>query len=119
VEKAWIAKVRVLFFPLAARGDGGEDRSKYERLAIPFTFKPQLSFLEALVATFGALLRVFLGSLLFAVWGTYSLVAWTTIRNQFWRVGVQLPLFLLFLLIFALLMLAIAALVRTVSSMLR
>ncbi len=117
VEKVWIAKARGLFFPLAAQSDGGEDRSEYERLAIPFTFKPQLSFVEALIATVGAFLRVFLGSLLFAVWGAYGLVAWTKIRNPFLRVGAELPLFLLFLLSFALLTLAISALVRTISRM--
>jgi hypothetical protein len=97
--------------------DGGEEepRPEHERLAIPFTFKPQLSFPEALVATAGALLRILLGSLLFAVWGTFSLVSWAAIRNPFWRIGVQLPLFLLFLLSLSLLMLAIAALVRTIA----
>jgi hypothetical protein len=120
VKNAWIAKFRALLFPLAAdRGDGEEDRSVYERFEIPYTFKPHLSFLEALIATAGAVFRIFLGSLLFAVWGTYSLVAWTAIRSPFWRIVVQLPLFLLFLLLFGLLMLAIAALVRTISFWLR
>jgi hypothetical protein len=115
----WIAKMRGLFFPLADQADGEKDRSVYERFEIPFTFKPHLSFVEALIATAGALLRIFLGSLLFAVWGTYSLVAWSAIRNPFWRVGTQLPLLVLFLLSFCLLMLAIAALVRTISRRVR
>jgi hypothetical protein len=113
-----IAMARALLFPTTYGGEE-EARPEHERLAIPFTFKPQLSFSEALVATAGALLRILLGSLLFAIWGTYSLVAWGAIRNPFWRIGVQLPLFLLFLLSLSLLMLAIAALVRTISLKLR
>jgi hypothetical protein len=106
-------------FPTIDRSVEEEARFRNERFAIPYTFKPQLSFSEALVATAGALLRILLGSLLFAIWGTYSLVAWTTIRDPFLRVGVQLPLFLLFLVSFSLLMLVIAALVRTISLRLR
>lgn len=105
--------------PFSDRGDGGPDRSVFERFAIPYTFKPNLSFLEAVIATAAAFLRVFLGSLLFAVWGTYSLVAWTSIRNPFWRVGALLPLLLLFFISFASLMFAIAALVRVISIRLR
>ena len=114
-----ITAALALLFPTIDRDDKEEARSKYERFAIPFTFKPQLSFPEALVATAGALLRILLGSLLFAVWGTYSLVVWAAIRNPFWRISVQLPLFLLFLVSFSLLMQAIAALVRTISRRLR
>jgi hypothetical protein len=113
-----MAMARAILFPTIDRGEA-EARPEFERLAIPFTFKPQLSFSEALVATAGALLRIFLGSLLFAVWGTYSLVAWAAIRSPFWRISVQLPLFLLFLISFSMLMLAIAALVRTISLRLR
>ena len=43
------------------------DRPGYERFAIPYSFKPRLSLVEALVASLGAFLRIFLGSLLFAV----------------------------------------------------
>jgi hypothetical protein len=114
VKNVYLAKARALLLPPTDRGVGVEDRSVYERFAIPFTFKPQLSFTEALIAAAGACLRIFLGSLLFAVWGTYSLVSWTAIRIPFWRICVLLLMFLLFLLSFALLMLGIAALVRAV-----
>ena len=114
MKKSWITKTSALLLPPTELGDGGGDRSVYERFAIPFTFKPRLSFTEAVIATAGAFLRVFLGSLLFAVWGIYSLVVWTAIRNLFWRIGVLLPLFLLFLLSFALLMLAISALIKMI-----
>ena len=68
-----------------------------------------------MVAATGACLRIFLGSLLFAVWGTYSLETWGAIRSYFWRAAALLPLLVLFLLAFAVLMLAISALVRTLS----
>jgi hypothetical protein len=86
-----------------------DDRSEYQRLAIPFTFKPQLSFLEAVIAALAAFLRIFLGSLLFAVCGAYTLLAWSRIRNVIWRVAAMVPLTLMFLLLFAVLMLAISA----------
>jgi hypothetical protein len=119
MRNAYITRARALLFPAGVRADSEEDRSGYERCAIPHTFKPQLSFLEAVVATIGAFLRVLLGCLVFAVWGTYSLFAWSMIRNPFWRVGVQLPLFLSFIVSFVLIMLAIAALVRAASRGLR
>jgi hypothetical protein len=119
MRNAHIARARALLFSADVRADVGEHRSAYERCAIPYTFKPQLSFLEALVAAAGAFLRVLLGCLSFAVWGTYSLFAWSMIRNPFWRIGVQLPLFLSFILSFVLIMLAIAALVRAASQGLR
>jgi hypothetical protein len=119
VKTPCIATALALLFPPIGRGDEEEARATHERFAIPFTFKPHLSFSEALVATAGALSRILLGSLLFAIWGTYSLVAWATIRSTFWRVSVQLLLFLLFLLSFSLLMMAIGALVRALSLKLR
>ena len=115
VKSAWIARACALLFQMTAPGDPGVERSGYERFAIPYTFKPQLSFAEALVAVAASLLRIFLGSLLFAIWGTYSLLAWTAVRNYFWRAAALLPLFVLFLLSFVVLMLAISALARTLS----
>lgn len=87
-------------------------RSVGERFAIPHTFQPQLGVIQALVGIGGALLRIFLGSLLFAVWGTYSLVAWSAIGNRFSRVAALVALSFLFLLSFTVLMLAISALAR-------
>lgn len=86
-----------------------EDRSPYERFAIPFTFKPQLGLDEALIAAGAAFLRILFGSVLFAVWGVYSVLAWTSIRSLVWRAGALLLLFIVFLLAVALLMAAIAA----------
>lgn len=100
-------------FPVESNGVDPA-RSSYERFAIPYSFKPRLSIREAVVAAGGALLRIFFGSLLFAVWGTYSFLAWSTIRNVFLRGVVLTILVVLFAVSMALLMLAISALVRIV-----
>jgi hypothetical protein len=114
VNTSLLDKLRELTaFPVESNGvDPG--RSSYERFAIPYSFKPRLSFAEAVVAAGGALLRIFLGSFLFAVWGTYSFLAWSTIRNFFLRGIVLVVLIVLFAVCMALLMLAISALVRMV-----
>ena len=64
---------------------GYVERSSYERFAIPYTFKPQLSLGEAFIAACGAFLRILFGSLLFAFFGAYILLAWTSIHNVFLR----------------------------------
>ena len=91
------------------------DRGVHERFAIPYSFKPQLTLAQAAIAAVVAFLRIFLGSLLFAVWGAYSLAAWTSIRSPFWRIAVVLPMAAGFLLSFCLLMIAISALDRSRS----
>jgi hypothetical protein len=90
-------------------------RSAYERFAIPHSFKPRLSLTEAAVAAGGAALRIFLGSLLFAVWGTYSLMAWGAVQNVFLRGVMVLFLLALFVVLLAALMLAISGLGRMIS----
>lgn len=102
-----------LSLPVKA-GEGAELRSAYERFAIPYSFKPQLSFAEAVVAAIGAFIRVFLGCLLFAVWGSYSLFTWSAIRNPLLRVAAELPMFLLFVITTAALMIAITSLVKSI-----
>lgn len=106
-------KIRELFVSPEDLSALDPERSEYERFAIPYSFKPQLSFAQALVAAGGAFLRILLGSLLFAVWGTYTFLAWSTVRNVFQRIVVLLALFLLFVASAALLLLAISALVRS------
>jgi hypothetical protein len=108
LEKLWL-----LLFP-AVEQPGG-NRNAPERLAIPFTFPPRLTFLEAVVAAIGAFLRIFLGCLLFAVCGTYSLFAWSTIHNPLLRVGAVMVLLVLFLFSLALLLVTIAFLTRISS----
>jgi hypothetical protein len=107
------AKLReLLVSPVARDGRDEPGRSEYERLAIPHTFKPQLSLGEAAIAAAGAFLRILFGSLLFAVWGTYTFLAWNMVRNVLLRGLVLLVLLVLFAAMFVLLMLGIAALVR-------
>jgi len=111
VKNPWVAKVRALFVaPVERPHQGG--RPTYQRLAVPFTFKPALSFGEAMIGALGAFLRIFLGSILFGVYGWNALVTWNAIRSPFWRVAAIPPMILVFLLVFALLMAAISALVR-------
>ncbi|MGD0617364.1 MAG: hypothetical protein ABSB67_06860 [Bryobacteraceae bacterium] len=115
MNTSWVVRVRTLLFPPADRDDQARDRSAYSRLTIPHSFKPQLSVVEAFVAAATAFLRIFLGCLLFAVWGTYTLAAWSTIQNLFLRVAAVFVMFLLFLLVVFSLMLAGAALARMLS----
>lgn len=96
--------------------DRDPNRSEYERFATPFTFKPRLSFFEAVVEVFASFFRIVLGCLLFAVWGTYSLLVWFHISNFFLRFLALLALLLAFFTALIVLMVAIAAMVRFVSS---
>jgi len=115
VNTLWVVRARTLLFPPAELNDHAVDRSKYSRLAIPHSFKPQLSVVEAFVAAVAAFLRIFLGSLLFAVWGTYTLAAWSRIQNLFLRLGAIIALFALFALVVLSLMMVWAALARRLS----
>ena len=115
MKTSWTARARALLFPPAVHDDRAADRCVHERFAIPYTFKPQLSLAEAFIAATVALLRIFVGSLLFAVCGTYTLVAWSNIQSLFLRVAAVLSLVLLFLVSLFLLMLASSALTRIYS----
>jgi hypothetical protein len=86
----------------------------YERLAIPHSFKPQLSVSQAVIAAGGALLRIILGSLLFAIWGTYSFLVWSTIPNLFLRFLLLLVMLALFAFLMALMLVGISALLRMI-----
>jgi hypothetical protein len=85
-------------------------QSEFERFAIPHTFAPRLSLLDAVVFSLTALARIFLGSLLFALWGVCALTAWTAIHNPLLRVLAVTPLVLAFLLTLALTMIGITLL---------
>ena len=108
---SWTAKLRELLV-VGPASDIDPNRPSYERLAIPHSFKPQLSLGEAAISAAGAFLRIFFGSVLFAVWGAYTLHAWSTIHNLFLRGGAVMLLFILFVGSFALLLLGISGLVR-------
>jgi hypothetical protein len=113
VKSSLLEKLRELL-PSPNPAESDPSRSAYERFALPHSFKPSLTFLEALVSIGGALLRIFFGSLLFAVWGTYTLQAWNAIHNSVLRVATVLTLFALFAILFASLMYAILMLVKSV-----
>lgn len=84
----------------------------YRRFYLPYMFKPELSLAEAAIAAFAAFVRIFFGSLLFAFYGWYSMVAWSAIRSPWLRAAALPPIVAVFLLLFALLMAAISAVVR-------
>jgi hypothetical protein len=90
----------------AAATEAAEGRSSYERFAIPFQFHPQLSVSDAVVLALRALLRIFLGSILFGVWGAYALMAWTSIHNRYLLTAAMVPMFALFLTLLAGMMIA-------------
>ncbi len=107
-----LAKLRTFLIPPDDRDVADPARSVYERFALPHTFKPQLSLSEALISVAGAFLRILLGSILFGFSGAYTILAWNSIRNLFWRVLAVLLLVCVFVISFTFLMLAISALVR-------
>jgi hypothetical protein len=94
------------------REDNGGDRSPYERFAIPYQFQPTLSVAEAVRASLRTFLRIFLGSLLFGVWGAYALLLWTSVGNAFLRVAAMIPMIALFLVLLCGLLIATTLLVR-------
>lgn len=115
MNTSWVVRARTLLFPPAEPEDRTRDRSAYSRLAIPHSFKPQLSVVEAFVAATTAFLRIFLGCLLFAFWGAYTLAAWSRIPNLLVRLAAELALMLLFLTVCLLLLAASSALARILS----
>jgi len=112
MKSSLLDRLRARLFPLLEQHQRASGRPIHERFAIPYSFKPRLSVTEAVIATAAAFLRIFLGSLLFAFWGAYSLAALNRIRSWFWRVAVAPILIVLFLVLLALLMLAVSALAR-------
>jgi hypothetical protein len=83
------------------------NRSTFEQFAVPHMFQPKLTVAGAVISVLGALARMFLGSLLFAVWGAYSFLAWQEIRHPLARAALAIASPALFLAAFAGLMIAI------------
>ncbi len=94
------------------RPHGSAGKWRRANFALPYSFKPQLTLLEAALAACMAFVRIVLGCLLFAVWGSYTLAAWSHLRGQWWRVPVILLMFGLFVVSFTGLMLSISAVAR-------
>jgi hypothetical protein len=113
--KASFARIRAMLFHPSELHARSADRPAYERLAVPFTFPPQLSVVEALCATAGAFVRIVLGSMLFAAWGAASFLAWAKPWHLFWRLLALVLLLCLFLSVAAAVMLSISWAVRAIT----
>lgn len=59
--------------------------SPLEKFAVPHQFQPRLSFYGALVAIAGALVRIFLGSLIGALWGVQIWLAFASTHSTAWK----------------------------------
>jgi hypothetical protein len=97
-------------------GEPDQERSEYERFAIPYSFKPRMSVRQAAEASLIAFLRIFLGSLLFALWGSPTLALLSRIPNWPLRIVVFTPLLVLFAICFALLMRSISRIASAVRT---
>jgi hypothetical protein len=100
-----------IIYPVKGRGQ----RTIADRFAIPHTFPPELTITQALVRVGGALMRICLGSLLFALWGVGSLMVWSAVANPFLRVLALLPLLAVFLATATGVMLGVTAVVKWLS----
>ena len=87
-----------------------------ERLAVPHTFQPRMSLGAATFAAVVALVRIFLGSMLFAVWGGCIWALWAMIRNPVWRYVALVPLIAGLVVTMGLLMIGISVCARRLKS---
>jgi hypothetical protein len=85
------------------------EMSGQPRFPIPYDFKPNLSFVEALVAIAASLCRIILGCLLFAVWAVCTLQTWNAIHGGIWRAFALILAIVVFVVLFAALLIAISA----------
>ena len=90
-------------------------RSIAERFGVPHTFNPDLTPAAAVVALLGALARIVLGSLLFALWGVSTAMVWNAAGSPLWEWVSLVLMILLFLAAPAALMIAISSAVRALS----
>lgn len=86
--------------------------SVYERFAIPYTFKPQMGLLEAILSALAAFLRICCGCLWFAVWGAYTYWICAAIPVLLFRPFAFVVLLAVFLLGFGFMMQAVSALLH-------
>jgi hypothetical protein len=98
--------------PVQAGRAARTNRSLYQRFAIPHLFQPELTPSQALTAALRAFLRIFLGSVLFAVCGAYSLLLWTKIPNLFLRIAAMITMLALFLVLLGGVLIATTLLLR-------
>ncbi len=95
------------------------ETAPFERLAVPHTFQPRLTWGGAAIAVIMGIVRMVLASLLFAVWGTCIWMVWAAIHNWILRSVIVVPLVAGFCVTLLLLMVGISvceARVRTVAN---
>ncbi len=92
-----------------------EARTGAQRFGIPHTFNEALALPDALLAVVQAMARIFLGCLVFAIWGTLAMWLWSEISNVFLRFLVLVPVLVLFLVSFVALMAGISTMTKAVS----
>jgi hypothetical protein len=116
--REFFSNVRMFLFPSTSQSAPVDQpgatgaRAALHRFAIPHTFGPTLTVRQAAVAAVVTFSRIFLGCVLFAVWGSYSALALTSIHSHWWRAIALLPLICLFFLMFVFLMAAISAVAK-------
>jgi hypothetical protein len=107
-----ILKIGHLLFPAEEPSRAAGPVSPFEQFAVPYQFQPKLTLGEAVVSVFLALLRIFTGSILFALWGAYSFMTWNAFQNSLGRAIVLAVLLAAFLVALGGLMIAINTLGR-------
>jgi hypothetical protein len=92
----WLRELRELLLP-EDHSSAADAHSPFQQFAVPYQFQPKLTVGDAIVKVFLALVRIFLGSILFALWGEYSFLTWNTLDNVFGRVLILAVLLAIFL----------------------
>jgi len=110
-----IKRIESILYRAANQPEPAEHRSLAEQFAIPHVYRPDLSVRQALLFSVAAVTRIFLGSLLFALWGTGAALAWGALPNLFLRILVLVLMVALFLVALAALMLGISAAIQKMS----
>jgi hypothetical protein len=110
-----VPKIRSLLLLAFDGATTPEVRTGVQRLPIPHTFNDGLTVPGAVLAVAQAFLRILLGCLLFAMWGTLAMWLWGAIPNVVWRVLVLVPVLILFLCSFLALMIGISAATKAFS----
>jgi len=109
-----IHQIAGLLFPLPEYPGTVGVQSPFEQFAVPHQFQPKLTLGEAVVSVFLALIRIFAGSMLFAVWAASSFLTWSAVRNFVGRALLLTMLLAVFLVVLGALMIAINVMGRMI-----
>lgn len=90
--------------------------SPFERFRVPYQYQPQTTVAGAGYFALVALIRIFLGSLLFAVWGASIWMVCATFHNLTVRIALVIPLAAGLVITMALLMIGISVCARRVRA---